>query len=259
MQRSDQTRDAADRPAPPSYDPDPDRLTPEGGLHHQPDSVAIDSPDLDRAAFDRDDADRPDADRADADRDDADRADDGPRDIPDPERGDAVDAERSDTVDAERGDAVDPDRADTEPAPESQQSSMPPPSTDADAAVGVAEVPESRADEQPPLDDRTTPVEHRADTPAPAPADDAVFGEDRSAEFHARWREVQSSFVDDPAVAVREADLLVTEVVSALTSALEERQRALGADWREAPDSGTEDLRTALMRYRAVFLRLIEV
>ena len=246
MQRSDQTRDAADRPAPPSYDPDPDRLTPEGGLHHQPDSVAIDSPDLDRAAFDRDDADRPDADRADADR-----ADDGPRDIPDPERGDAVDAER--------GDAVDPDRADTEPAPESQQSSMPPPSTDADAAVGVAEVPESRADEQPPLDDRTTPVEHRADTPAPAPADDAVFGEDRSAEFHARWREVQSSFVDDPAVAVREADLLVTEVVSALTSALEERQRALGADWREAPDSGTEDLRTALMRYRAVFLRLIEV
>jgi len=246
MQRSDQTRDAADRPAPPSYDPDPDRLTPEGGLHHQPDSVAIDSPDLERAAFDRDDADRPDADRADADR-----ADDGPRDIPDPERGDAVDAER--------GDAVDPDRADTEPAPESQQSSMPPPSTDADAAVGVAEVPESRADEQPPLDDRTTPVEHRADTPAPAPADDAVFGEDRSAEFHARWREVQSSFVDDPAVAVREADLLVTEVVSALTSALEERQRALGADWREAPDSGTEDLRTALMRYRAVFLRLIEV
>jgi len=246
MQRSDQTRDAADRPAPPSYDPDPDRLTPEGGLHHQPDSVAIDSPDLERAAFDRDDADRADADRADADR-----ADDGPRDIPDPERGDAVDAER--------GDAVDPDRADTEPAPESQQSSMPPPSTDADAAVGVAEVPESRTDEQPPLDDRTTPVEHRADTPAPAPADDAVFGEDRSAEFHARWREVQSSFVDDPAVAVREADLLVTEVVSALTSALEERQRALGADWREAPDSGTEELRTALMRYRAVFLRLIEV
>ncbi len=82
---------------------------------------------------------------------------------------------------------------------------------------------------------------------------------DRSAEFNERWRELQSSFVDSPADAVRSADVLVSEVVTALTSALADRQQALGDEWRDAQDPGTEELRSALMRYRTVFQRLIAI
>ncbi len=87
--------------------------------------------------------------------------------------------------------------------------------------------------------------------------DDRVFADDQASGFRDRWREVQASFVDDPTTAVRSADELIGEVVGALNAALQERQRTLGEGWRDAPDSATEDMRATLVRYRAVFQRII--
>jgi hypothetical protein len=114
--------------------------------------------------------------------------------------------------------------------------------------------PDDRAGAPSEPDQLKTAPEQRSDT---EPA--SILGEDRTAEFQQRWREVQASFVDNPSTAVRSADKLISEVVTSLTSALAEKQRSLGAEWREVPDSATEDLRTAMMRYRAVFQRLIGV
>lgn len=86
---------------------------------------------------------------------------------------------------------------------------------------------------------------------------DRVFPADQASGFHDRWREIQASFVDNPATAVRSADELVGEVVEALHTALQGHQRTLGEGWRDAPDAATEELRGALVRYRAVLQRII--
>jgi hypothetical protein len=109
--------------------------------------------------------------------------------------------------------------------------------------------------EQPVPRQDTTPPEVARE--AAAPTAGPVLG-DRVAEFRGRWREVQASFVDDPAVAVRDADVLLTEVIDAFSSALGDRQRGLGDSWRDTPDTGTEELRGALMRYRAVVQKLLD-
>jgi hypothetical protein len=103
-----------------------------------------------------------------------------------------------------------------------------------------------------------TPEEHRR------------FGDD--------WRRVQAKFVDDPAAAVTEGDLLVTEVMTARgypTTDFDVRAEDLSVDhstvvhhYREAraiadrhsrSAASTEDLRQALVHYRALFEDLLEV
>jgi len=95
--------------------------------------------------------------------------------------------------------------------------------------------------------------------------------------FSDAWRGVQAKFVDDPAGAVTEADQLVTEVMTTRgypMSDFDRRAEDLSVDhgpvvnhYRAARDiaarhaghtATTEDLRQALVHYRALFADLLE-
>jgi hypothetical protein len=71
---------------------------------------------------------------------------------------------------------------------------------------------------------------------ATSPGDTGTGAEDR-------WRDLQLTFVDDPAAAVREAADLLEQAIADL------RQQYEGSD-------STEDLRTAFRRYRDVYRSL---
>jgi hypothetical protein len=98
---------------------------------------------------------------------------------------------------------------------------------------------------------------------------------DRYAE---RWRRTQERFVDDPANAVTDADVLIQEVMRERGYPVEDfDQRAADvsvdhpevvSNYRaahgistanERGKASTEDLRTALVHYRALFVELLEV
>ncbi len=97
--------------------------------------------------------------------------------------------------------------------------------------------------------------------PAPEPAQSGTVIESGAADgFHARWRDVQFGFVDDPRTAVRQADELADEVVRAFTEALGARRRALEDRWRsqgDAPPGDTERLRLIVRAYRELVDRLL--
>jgi hypothetical protein len=96
--------------------------------------------------------------------------------------------------------------------------------------------------------------------------------------FDRDWRRVQAGFVDSPDAAVREADELVTQVMIARGYPLEDfdtRADDLSVDHprvvenyriaralarrRERGEAGTEELRQAVVNYRALFDDLLEV
>ena len=97
------------------------------------------------------------------------------------------------------------------------------------------------------------------------------------ARYSARWSEVQSQFVDDPSGAVARADTLITEVMQARgypTTDFTQRAADISVDhpvvvenYRAAQDiaqrrsrgqGSTEDLRQAMVHYRALFTELLE-
>lgn len=84
-----------------------------------------------------------------------------------------------------------------------------------------------------------------------------LLPDDQGARLRARWREVQTRFVDDPREAVASADGLVAELMQTLASGFAERRRALEEQWQRGEDVGTEDLRVVLQQYRAFFDRLL--
>ncbi len=95
--------------------------------------------------------------------------------------------------------------------------------------------------------------------------------------FSSRWNEVQSQFVDNPSDAVELADGLITEVMQARgypTTDFTQRAADISVDhpvvvenYRAAHDiaerrsrgqASTEDLRQAMVHYRALFTELLE-
>ncbi|GIH50638.1 hypothetical protein SAMN05421833_12840 [Microbispora rosea] len=70
--------------------------------------------------------------------------------------------------------------------------------------------------------------------------------------FDSRWREIKTGFVDDPRQSVEQADALVEEALSALTS----RRQALLDQWKENEQGDTEALRLALHEYHALLAHL---
>jgi len=101
--------------------------------------------------------------------------------------------------------------------------------------------------------------------------------EDRD-RYIVAWRRTQAEFVDDPKAAVAHADALLGEVMSARgypVTDFEQRSADLSVDhpvvvqnYRAAHDvavrhergeAGTEDLRQAMIHYRALFEDLVEV
>jgi hypothetical protein len=101
---------------------------------------------------------------------------------------------------------------------------------------------------------------------------------EQSESFSREWRRVQALFVDDPDGAVAAADRLVTQVMSARGYPIEEfetRAADLSVDHprvvenyriarglalrRERKEAGTEELRQAVVNYRALFNDLLDL
>ena len=90
-------------------------------------------------------------------------------------------------------------------------------------------------------------------------ADELLFAGDNLSVLRSRWDDVQTAFVDDPTKCVKEADLLVAEVVDQLAAGFSDARSRLESQWARGEDVSTEDLRLALRRYREFFERLLAV
>jgi hypothetical protein len=80
---------------------------------------------------------------------------------------------------------------------------------------------------------------------------------DDAAGFDARWKDIQTGFVDEPRKAVEDADALVAEVMQRLAQIFSDERQELERQWGEGEDVSTEQLRVALQRYRSFFQRLL--
>jgi hypothetical protein len=72
-----------------------------------------------------------------------------------------------------------------------------------------------------------------------------------------RWREIQSTFVDDPRNAVSEAHAMVSGVIDRVVQQLQEQRSQLERGWSNADSTSTEDLRRGLQGYREFLQRLL--
>lgn len=80
---------------------------------------------------------------------------------------------------------------------------------------------------------------------------------DKAENFSQRWTDIQTTFVDEPKTAVRNADGLVSEVIQELSSRFAQERQGLEQQWSGGGDVSTEDLRMALRHYRDFFQRLL--
>ncbi len=87
----------------------------------------------------------------------------------------------------------------------------------------------------------------------------ALFPENESKDFHKRWTDIQTAFVDEPRRAVERADELVAQVIKRLADSFAQERSRLEGQWGRGDNVSTEDLRVALQRYRAFFDRLLNV
>jgi hypothetical protein len=87
----------------------------------------------------------------------------------------------------------------------------------------------------------------------------ALFPENESRDFHKRWTDIQTGFVDEPRRAVERADELVAEVIKRLADSFAQERSRLEGQWGRGDNVSTEDLRVALQRYRAFFDRLLKI
>ena len=85
-----------------------------------------------------------------------------------------------------------------------------------------------------------------------------LVDDELAVDYRTRWEVVQQGFVDDPRNAVSEADKLVDEVLEQLADGFDRQHQALEQQWSDGEPS-TEELRSALQRYRAFFQRLLTI
>jgi hypothetical protein len=84
-----------------------------------------------------------------------------------------------------------------------------------------------------------------------------LFEKNEAEQFRTQWLEIQSRFVDDPTVAVKDADDLVADVIKNITRTFSDKRLSLENQWKSGDKVSTEDLRVALKRYRSFFNRLL--
>ncbi|MFF3247268.1 hypothetical protein ACFYWY_26910 [Streptomyces sp. NPDC002870] len=87
--------------------------------------------------------------------------------------------------------------------------------------------------------------------------DRALLGPEETDEYRGKWRDIQSTFVDDPRDAVRAADALVADVMQTLARSFSAHKQGLEAQWDRGEEVATEELRVALQHYRSFFNRLL--
>jgi hypothetical protein len=68
-------------------------------------------------------------------------------------------------------------------------------------------------------------------------------------EFGARFRDIQSEFIDDPKAAVKKAEALMGEAVERITKSMQDHMRSMHHDV-DGKDGDTESLRLVMRRYR---------
>jgi hypothetical protein len=86
-----------------------------------------------------------------------------------------------------------------------------------------------------------------------------MFGQDETNDFHQRWVDIQTGFVDEPRQAVERADALVAAAIKRLAESFAQERSTLEQQWARGADVSTEDLRLALRKYRGFFDRLLSV
>lgn len=114
---------------------------------------------------------------------------------------------------------------------------------------------DARAD-QATTTDRDRGVEWTAAGNQPDASTQPLVAEDVAVDFRTRWEVIQQGFVDDPRNSVSEADKLVDDLLKRLSASFEEQHQGLEKQWSDGEPS-TEDLRSALQKYRAFFQRLL--
>jgi hypothetical protein len=101
------------------------------------------------------------------------------------------------------------------------------------------------------------PTENPASTQAGV--SEPLFAHEETEQFRARWQSVQTSFVDEPRKAVKEADELVASAIKRLAEIFASERDKLEHEWDRNDNVSTEDLRVAMRRYRSFFDRLLSV
>jgi hypothetical protein len=91
------------------------------------------------------------------------------------------------------------------------------------------------------------------------PADGPLLNEEELKGFRLRWDQVQASFVDEPRLAVKQADGLVANMVKRLAEEFSTARGELEKQWDKGEDVSTEELRQVLRRYRSFFNRLLPI
>jgi hypothetical protein len=90
-------------------------------------------------------------------------------------------------------------------------------------------------------------------------ADGPLFHDEELQGFRSRWDQVQASFVDEPRMAVEQADGLVANMVKRLAEEFSTARADLERQWDTGGDVSTEELRQVLRRYRSFFNRLLPI
>lgn len=78
-------------------------------------------------------------------------------------------------------------------------------------------------------------------------------------DLRERWTTVQSSFVDEPRKAVKDADHLVSTAIQQLSETFRNQRGQLEKQWSSGEQVSTEDLRLCLQQYRMFFDRLLSI
>lgn len=85
-----------------------------------------------------------------------------------------------------------------------------------------------------------------------------LFENNAAEDFRTKWLDIQSRFVDDPSVSVKDADDLVADVIKNITRNFADKRMSLESQWKSG-DVSTEDLRMAMKHYRSFFNRLLSL
>ena len=135
-----------------------------------------------------------------------------------------------------------------------------PPRTSTDSGQSAEEEDASgRNEREAQVSDREIARRPVADTPADAtPAEEpALFEAGELDKLHARWSDIQTSFVDEPRRAVEQANALVSDVITEIADTFGKQRSRLEAQWDRGGEVSTEDLRQTFQRYRSFFSRLL--
>ena len=116
-------------------------------------------------------------------------------------------------------------------------------------------VPVRQNTDERPVSSNVAPVAQKKEDMADGP----LFRGEELQGFRSRWDQVQASFVDEPRMAVEQADGLVASVVKRLAEEFSTVRADLERQWDSAGDVSTEELRQVLRRYRSFFNRLLPI